>query len=237
MNEVVKYHNDMNSVAFRGFGKVELDLFFAICSKMRDEGKNEVEFTFHQIRSLSQFKKTSKEAFVTKLKSTYEKLLALIFKEEKGSRTTYFTLFDEFTIDTAEETISITIKEKYFYILNGLTANFTRFELAEFVSLKSSYSKGLYRLLKQFRATGYYEVPMDDFRRLLDVPKSYRMSDINKTILTPALTELSDIFPELQCEKIKRAVPGSRGISVVKLIFSFKPTSKKDSILLYDYTK
>ena len=38
MNEVVKYHNDMNSVAFRGFGKVELDLFFAICSKMRDEG-------------------------------------------------------------------------------------------------------------------------------------------------------------------------------------------------------
>ncbi|MFU1845048.1 RepB family plasmid replication initiator protein, partial [Enterococcus faecium] len=83
-----------------------LDLFFAICSKMRDEGKNEVEFTFHQIRSLSQFKKTSKEAFVNKLKSTYQKLLALIFKEEKGSRTTYFTLFDEFTIDTAEETIS-----------------------------------------------------------------------------------------------------------------------------------
>ncbi|MDT2692213.1 replication initiation protein, partial [Enterococcus gallinarum] len=75
MNEVVKYHNDMNSVAFRGFGKVELDLFFAICSKMRDEGKNEVEFTFHQIRSLSQFKKTSKEAFVNKLKSTYQKLL------------------------------------------------------------------------------------------------------------------------------------------------------------------
>ena len=118
-----------------------------------------------------------------------------------------------------------------------MTANFTRFELAEFVSLKSSYSKGLYRLLKQFRTTGYYEVPIEDFRRLLDVPKSYRMSDINKTILTPALTELSDIFPELQCEKIKRAVAGSRGVSVVKLIFSFKPTSKKDSILLYDYTK
>ena len=171
MNEVVKYHNDMNSVAFRGFGKVELDLFFAICSKMRDEGKNEVEFTFRQIRSLSQFKKTANEAFVNKLKSTYQKLLALIFKEEKGSRTTYFTLFDEFTIDTDKETISITIKEKYFYILNGLTANFTRFELAEFVSLKSSYSKSLYRLLKQFRTTGYYEVPIEDFRRLLDIPE------------------------------------------------------------------
>lgn len=236
MNEVVKYHNDMNSVAFRGFGKVELDLFFAICSKMRDEGKNEVEFTFHQIRSLSQFKKTANEAFVNKLKSTYQKLLALIFKEEKGSRTTYFTLFDEFTIDTDKETISITIKEKYFYILNGLTANFTRFELAEFVSLKSSYSKGLYRLLKQFRTTGYYEVPIEDFRRLLDIPEGYRMSDINRLVLKPALTELSDIFPELQCEKIKRAVPGSRGVSVVKLIFSFT-TSKKDSILLYDYTK
>lgn len=236
MNEVVKYHNDMNSVAFRGFGKVELDLFFAICSKMRDEGKNEVEFTFHQIRSLSQFKKTANEAFVNKLKSTYQKLLALIFKEEKGSRTTYFTLFDEFTIDTDKETISITIKEKYFYILNGLTANFTRFELAEFVSLKSSYSKGLYRLLKQFRTTGYYEVPIEDFRRLLDIPEGYRMSDINRLVLKPALTELSDIFPELQCEKIKRAVPGSRGVSVVKLIFSFI-TSKKDSILLYDYTK
>lgn len=237
MNEVVKYHNDMNSVAFRGFGKVELDLFFAICSKMRDEGKNEVEFTFHQIRSLSQFKKTANEAFVNKLKSTYQKLLALIFKEEKGSRTTYFTLFDEFTIDTDKETISITIKEKYFYILNGLTANFTRFELAEFVSLKSSYSKGLYRLLKQFRGTGYYEVPIDEFRRLLDIPEGYRMSDINRLVLKPALKELAETFPELQCEKVKRAVAGSRGVSVVKLIFSFNPTSKKDSVLLHDYTK
>lgn len=237
MNEVVKYHNDMNEVAFRGFGKVELDLFFAICSKMKEEKHTEVVFSFHQIRSLSQFKMTSKQAFVTKLKSTYEKLLALIFKEENGSRTTYFTLFDEFTIDTAEETITITIKEKYFYILNGLTANFTRFELKEFVTLKSSYSKGIYRLLKQFRSTGFYEVSIENFRYLLDIPKSYRMSDINKTVLTPAISELSSIFPDLQCEKVKRAVAGNRGVSVVKLIFSFNPISKKDSVLLHDYTK
>ena len=34
-NEVVKYHNKMNEIAFRKFTSIELDMFFSICYKMK----------------------------------------------------------------------------------------------------------------------------------------------------------------------------------------------------------
>lgn len=48
----------------------------------------------------------------------------------------------------------------------------------------------MFRILKQYKHTGYFKIGMEDFRERLDIPKSYRMSNINKTILTPIIKEL-----------------------------------------------
>ncbi|WP_144487898.1 replication initiation protein, partial [Bacillus subtilis] len=71
------------------------------------------------------------------------------------------------------------------YILNSITNNFTKFELKEMTNLKSTYSKNMFRILKQYKHTGYMKIKIDDFRERLDVPKSYRMTDINKNVLKP----------------------------------------------------
>ena len=48
-NEVVKYHNDLNSVPFRRVNSRELDLFFAICAKMKGKENKEVIFSFSEL--------------------------------------------------------------------------------------------------------------------------------------------------------------------------------------------
>ncbi|CUU91037.1 putative RepE [Campylobacter hyointestinalis subsp. hyointestinalis] len=86
-------------------------------------------------------------------------------------------------------------------------------ELIEFSNLTSKYTQTLYRILKQFRSTGtvtIFENDWDKFVEIMDIPKGYAMSDIDKRILTPAIKELSEktlfstdrvIFENLKYEK------------------------------------
>ena len=39
-----------------------------------------------------------------------------------------------------------------------------------------------FRLLKQYKHTGYLKISIEDFRERLDVPNSYRMTDINQYV-------------------------------------------------------
>ena len=70
-NEIVKYNNDLNTVVLKGFTDTELKLFFAVCSKMKDQGTDEVTFTFDQLKNLIGIKKhVSKEQFAQTVQST-----------------------------------------------------------------------------------------------------------------------------------------------------------------------
>ncbi|MGG5368390.1 replication initiation protein [Enterococcus sp. DIV0240a] len=222
MNEITKYHNSLNDVPFRKFTSVEMDLFFSICSKMKEKGTEEVTLTFSQLRKLSGFTMTSDKAFIERITNVYNKLLMLVFsKETETGGITYFTLFDEFTVEPSKKTISIRIKKKFSYILNDLAGGeFTRFELEEFTSLRSSYSKTLYRLLKQWRTVGKRKFTIQEFRSLLDIPESYRMTNINKHVIEPAKKELEQYFEDLDVNKIKNG--RGRGGTVTDIEFTFK---------------
>lgn len=75
--------------------------------------------------------------------------------------------------------------ERFAFLLNELSSQFTCFELDEFTDLRSIYARECYRRLKQFRKTGVWKVGLEDFRRLIDVPKSYATCDVNKKVLKP----------------------------------------------------
>ncbi|HGS2937989.1 TPA: replication initiation protein, partial [Streptococcus pneumoniae] len=103
------------------------------------------------------------------------------------------------------------------YILNSITDNFTKFELKEMTHLKSTYSKNMFRLLKQYKHTGYMKIKIEDFRERLDIPESYRMSNINQFVLTPIIKELSPIFSNLNINKVK----AKKGRKIEWLEFTF----------------
>ncbi|MGX0053594.1 plasmid replication initiation protein, partial [Staphylococcus capitis] len=103
------------------------------------------------------------------------------------------------------------------FVLNDITRNFTKFELKELTNLKSSYSKTMFRLLKQYKHTGYLKLSMEDFRTRLDVSKSYQMCDITERVLKPISKELTPIFNNLNINKVK--AKKGRKIEYLEFIF------------------
>ena len=203
MSNLVVYKDELNTIPLRSFNSKQMDLFFSICSKMRNEELNTVTFDFEDLRELSNYKITATKYFISDLESLYSKLIQLDFRIETEETITKFVLFTKYKIDKINETISIKVNEEFKHILNNIFGGFTKFELEEFTMLNSSYSKTAYRLLKQFRQSGYYIVKMDEFRRLFDIPDSYRMSDIDRQILNQIKKELSDSFNNLKITKLK----------------------------------
>lgn len=226
-NEIVKYHHELNTIPLRKFTPVEMNLFFSIVSRMREKGDKTVRFSFDQLKDLSNYKATANVRFVDDLKTTYEKILSLRFgrRSESGLSYEIFVMFTKFKIngDTPEPYVDIQIFEDALPLLNGLDS-WVRYSLQQFNELQSSYSKTMFRLLKQFRTKGYAYFSKEDFHELLDIPKSYRESNIDQYVLKPIRQELTAIFKGLA---IKKKYGKGRGKPVVGYQFTFKPEIKK----------
>ena len=223
-DEIVKYSNQFNAQALRKFTALDLDLLMAIAARVRDKETGEVTFTFEELRQLAHVKKnlTDKE-LAARIVEVNDRLLACRFRFQDDSRTVQFTLFSGFETDWKTAKLLVEVNPRFSFLLNDLTSQFTRFELAEFTALRSSYAKECYRRLKQYRQTGVWKVSLEDFRRLLDVPKSYRPSEINKYVLKPIEEELGPLLNLKVHRKYLKKKPGRGRASLVGFEFEFDP--------------
>ena len=223
-DEIVKYSNQFNNQALRKFTALDLDLLMAIAARVRDKEIDEVTFTFEELRQLAHVKKnlTDKE-LAARIVEVNDRLLACRFRFQDDSRTVQFTLFSGFETDWKTRKLLVAVNPRFSFLLNDLTSQFTRFELAEFTALRSSYAKECYRRLKQYRQTGVWKVSLEDFRRLLDVPKSYRPSEINKYVLKPIEEELGPLLNLKVHRKYLKKKPGRGRASLVGFEFEFDP--------------
>ncbi|HED6865807.1 TPA: replication initiation protein [Campylobacter jejuni] len=248
MSDIVKYHNDFNKIKLPSFTEIEQDLLCGLMVKLKEE-KNKVTFYPSDLRNIlkSSYDNESLLKFTSSLKEKFFKADFTIIerttrgdKEVEAHRT--INLFTEFAIYVYKdyilekpnelESIEIQVNPRFEYILNQLTANFTAFELAEFVALSGKYTKTLYRLLKQYRTTGKAYFEWEEFCRVMDIPQDYRQSEIDKRIIKPAIKELSKErnlfdqirvpFKNLAYEKDKAKSRG-RGGKVIGITFTFKP--------------
>ena len=231
--EVVRYHNGLNEYGLRGFSPTEMDLFWAVCSKMKNKGTQEMTFEFSFFKTLVD-SKVKGEQFYRPLKTLADKLGRLSYIYEDESIFDMIMLFQRFTVDKDGKTVTIQVSSRFEYVLNQIGDNFTRFELENMIRLKSSYTKELYRHLMQFKnkdtRSGVWHIRMDDFREKLDVPKTYSMSHIDTRILGKAREELcqpdketgNPILADLHWEKEKEK--GSNKIQRIHIYFKeYKP--------------
>ena len=227
MDAIVKYNNQFNQVALRNFSSQELDLLISIASKVKEKGVKLVEIPFFELKKYINLKSNlSNSKFMKSVINVNKKLLALNFTFVEGNIVDQFTLFKKFRVDGNSQILYVSVNEDFFFLLNQLTSNFTRFELKEFVTLKSSYSKEFYRRIKQFRKTGFWKCSIEEFRNLLDIPQKYRIIDIDKYVLKPIMKELGEEY-NLKIEK-KYGFTGGRGRSrVVGFEFRFLKDSKE----------
>jgi len=227
-NEIVKYDPELNTIPLRKFTPVEMNLFFSIVSRMRDKGDETVRFSFDQLKELSAYKPTANNRFIDDIESTYQKILGLRFgrRSKDGLHREFFVMFTEFEINghADDPYVDIKIYPKAIKLLNELES-WVRYALSEFRDLKSSYAKTMFRLLKQFRTTGYAYFSVADFNELLDVPKSYKSSNINQSVLKPIKEELTPLFRGLT---VRKKYGKGRGKPVIGYAFTWKP-EKKDA--------
>lgn len=224
----VNYKNELNLVPMKDFNSKEMDLFFSICAKMKNRGLDDIQFTFEDLRDLSDYKFTGNDRFVSDLENVYKKMLNLSYRTDEidnnGDRVIqHFVLFTDFKINISQQFVNVSVNPKLSHILNNLGTTYSKFELQAFTRIRSAYTKTLFRLLMQFKDTGFYVVKVDEFRHLLDIPKSYRMDNIDQRILVPALEELSDYFDNLKVKKIK----AKKGNKIDRFEFTF---SLKDDL-------
>ena len=183
-----------------------------------------VKVTLTDLSDIENLKKnlTDKE-LAGRIVEVNDRLLACRFRFQDDSRTVQFTLFSGFETDWKTAKLLVEVNPRFSFLLNDLTSQFTRFELAEFTALRSSYAKECYRRLKQYRQTGVWKVSLEDFRRLLDVPKSYRPSEINKYVLKPIEEELGPLLNLKVHRKYLKKKPGRGRASLVGFEFEFDP--------------
>lgn len=227
---IVKINNKLNRVSFSIFKEKELDLFFSILYKIKNKNDLLVSFTFKELRLLSNYSNKNIDRLINDLDQMFKKILNLNlnFNNNENKKDRSFgrvNLFNYYEIFIDRQTVEIKMNKDFEYLLNNLVEKYTQFELKEFVSLKSTYSRHLFRLLKQFSTTKWVKFEINEFRELLGIPSKYRMSDIDKSIFSIALNELSTYFYELKLEKIKD------GRKITHFKFSWKNKQENQIII------
>ncbi|MDN6167187.1 MAG: replication initiation protein, partial [Tetragenococcus koreensis] len=170
-NEVVKHHNDLNTIPMRKWTKEEMNFFFAIIAKIRDEGTREIVFDKYDLAELAQYSINENKRYEETIESLVKNVAKIYYIEKTSNSIELMNLFSRFKAtwsnDLSEMDLVVKVTDEFDYVINRLDSEFTTYELAEFTQIRSTYAKTLYRLLKQWRTTGKKEFKINEFKRLL----------------------------------------------------------------------
>ena len=230
MKEVTRYKNEMNTLSIGKWTAEEMNFLFAILTQVRDEGCKELKFDTYDLREYVEFDRTQPQRWNKTMIAVTKKISQLVYFNMEDNVFEAMPLFRKFSVKLDEQIVTVRVSEEMEYILNKLnidTGNWTQFEFFEFATLKSVYSKTVYRFLKQYRKTGFWKVSLEDFKSLLSIPESYQASNIDNRVLKPVMKELPSIFKGLKVHKIKSR---RRGNQLLGYEFTFQKESTQNWI-------
>lgn len=231
----IAYKNDLNAINLNGLSETQMNIFFTLLERLQYSQDNTIKIELNELYELAQIPLSTEFR-----KSILERLKVLqnytFMYDPSPTKTAQLVILPYLEIDSEQKIIKAEVmpqfKERY------LTSDFgkgkwTRYDLMEFVYLPSTYTKTIYRFLKQWRTQGKWEISYNDFKDILGIPHSYQASDIDKRVIEPSIKVLSEIthtlfdtertpFENLKCEKIKK------GRKIETLIFTFKPQYNKE---------
>ena len=213
-NEIVKFSNQFNNVALKKFDAVHLDVLMAIASlRVREKGTATVEFSFEELRGLMRLRKNlTNRQLADKIVQTNARLLALNYMFEDSGKIIQFALFTKFVTDPQEATLAVGVNEEFAFLLNDLTSQFTRFELAEFADLKSkSTPRSSTGAPSSTAARESGRSAATSSADCSSVPKSTaeQVRDLNKRVLKPIIEECGPLLGlKIERQYVKRRLSG-----------------------------
>ncbi len=240
-NAYTTYHNNANKVNLGKLSEREANLLFAIFQKLKDQGNTLIRFEPQDLKQMIMVKSNlTNRQLLQILKNLLDNIGGAnfwIIREHVENGEIYedhtsYMLFKQFEIRIHKPTqtieyLEVQLNDSYQYLLNnlGMGGQYTSFKLLEFQRVRGKYAKTLYRLLKQYKSTGILSVEWTQFRELLDIPKDYKMENIDQKVLNPSLKELRKIYPfeHLSYKKERRNSHDRRKVTHIDFYFEQLP--------------
>jgi plasmid replication initiation protein len=226
--DIVKYRNEFNLTNLNKLDKIEQDILFTMCSRITKNKTLEAEMTFAELQKkafLSE-RKYSLDKSYQKLSSLGDKIVKIIFTVSNENRFIKMPMFSLFSADGDKENISVRLNSEFAHYLFDIPEKigFSKFELEQFIFLKSKYAKTLFRFLLQ-NYKGKWIVGFNDFKAIMDFPKSYgngRVLDYTKKLF-PEI-ESTGYFSDIE---IDVTTFNKQGRPIKDVIFSYKINKEK----------
>ena len=199
MSELI-FNSDRKAgiVEVRRFSVKEMNLIFLICYKIKNENTNKAIFNFEELEKYTKIKNIS-----TEINDYFKKIMQITYLKEKNSILKYHILFTRYEVNEKKQKVVFCVNPEILEDLKQITNDFNYADLQFFLSIPSSYAKTTYLLSKEMEKSNIYTISMQSFKKLLDIPKSYKMSDIDKKVFYPIKKDLEDYFNSFTIEKIK----------------------------------
>lgn len=212
--EITQYKNQVNSIPMRKRTGEEMNFFFAVLTKLRDEGTKEIVMDKYELAELAKYAVTHNKRYRDTIKNLIDKIGSLTYLEETKNSYEAMPLFLKFkatwTDNLENMELVLKVNPEFEYILNRWNeGKWTKFMLEEFIQIESTYSKTLFRLLKQWKTVGKREFTLEEFKRLMDIPKSYNVGRINDRIVKNGIRDLEPYFKDLRVKIVKANTKGN----------------------------
>lgn len=205
--ELVKYHNDLNKLNMSSLKEKELELFYAICVELKQQGNSEIKLNINEFKKdFNISNKIDKKRFADYIEAVHNKFLEIKTTKRTSRVIESMNFFKKFRTDLDTGIMEIQVNEEFSYFLNNLVQMYTRFSFLEFQNLNGKYSKLLMPHLMQWNSVKEIFFTKEELFDIFGVNDNYKkdLSNFNRKILNPTIKELTDIFYQLECKKIKK---------------------------------
>ena len=173
-NLVVKHNALINATSKYKYETNELKLICTLISNIDNQKDKGFDIKYMNLRDLNFSEKDiTNVEYITNL---CESIMSKPFKIGKGvfnwfSGLVYDDGFIEYAFDKRLKPYLLELKD-----------NFTRYNISNILKLRSSYSIQIFELLSQYKTIGTRSITIDEFRKLLKIPKTYKNNDLKRLI-------------------------------------------------------
>jgi plasmid replication initiation protein len=223
----IRQHNAFTNARYE-YSELQLDLLFFLIANLRKDQQTSVYKL--DISDLSKI--TGKKYHLNYLRQATEDMGNKMFEIETPERYKQLWLFRTVEFIKGTRIMEVKLSEDILPYLFDLKNNFTTYELAAALRLKSKYAKRIYQFCSQWKdqgATKKYD--LEDFKKMLGllddkgVDKMSRASDFKKSVLdisVKQINEHTELYISYKLEK--------QGKAFKNIVFTVKQQALAETI-------
>jgi len=154
----------------------------------------------------------------------FDRKITFIEQGKKGQIITDIRWVNKAKYYEGEGWIELQFYDELLPHLTKLTERFTTYKLEQSKALKKIYSWRILELMMMHKSHGHFEMNLDEFIKVLELPKSYQaFGEMRRKVLEPSIKELSkNSGYHVEYTALKA------GRKVKRLVFDFYPQKQMD---------